>query len=220
MPPEYRHKEIKDALRLSIDDMYIDHSVVNGVIESFAGRPLDRTTLHEMSRIIEGLNEEARQTGLRNVPFIPNLSFEMIQELLGLGSSTEDLETEDQEEKATNDNEGKLRLIEKLVRCRIDATQLIESFASPEGDVHHNTYKITSSEDFHVSLGLEPILRLIPSSEQHDAIVYAFESFVDQLTEIASAGGVLQYEANQLIDSSSTFMGGKEKPSETDIEFD
>lgn len=176
-------QDIKSYLRIDTDTMYISDDVVETIIESYMGQPATRETLALIGNDIDAANQNARVGRPRQrAVAIPN----------PINFRTEVVVAPGNVNFVSSVNSDKLRLIEQLVRSDVFALTFDEQRAGHLNPTMETIARIHTRGPIRPALGLDPILDMISEEEQNEAIHIAFSAFVDKLTDIAAAGGVIQ----------------------------
>lgn len=176
-------EEIKSYLRIDTSTMYISDETVNAIIESYRGEPATRETLSRIGNDIDTANQNARIGRPSQGRFVvPDAEF----------FTREELSAPSEAPLVHPVNSDRLRLIEQVVRSDIISVSSDDRRASHLSDTVDNLIRIRTKGPIRPALGLDPILSMIPEEEQNEAIHVAFAAFVDKLTDIAAAGGVIQ----------------------------
>lgn len=206
-------EEIKSYLRIDTSTMYISDETVNSIIESYRGEPATRETLSRIGNDIDTANQNARVGRPRQrAVAIPNpINF---WREMGVAPGNVNF--------VSSVNSDKLRLIEQLVRSDVFALTSDDQRPFHLSGIVETIVRIHTRGPIRPALGLDPILDMIPEEEQNEAIHVAFAAFVDKLTDIAAAGGVIQDAA--LSPMESVKPARRSRPgvdsNEIDIEID
>lgn len=176
-------EEIKSYLRIDTSTMYISDETVNAIIESYRGEPATRETLSRIGNDIDTANQNARIGRPSQGRFVvPDADF-FTREELSAPSDTPLVPPV---------NSDRLRLIEQVVRSDIFSLSTDDQRPGHLNPTMETIVRIHTRGPIRPALGLDPILNMIPEEEQNEAIHIAFAAFVDKLTDIAAAGGVIQ----------------------------
>lgn len=176
-------QDIKSYLRIDTDTMYISDDVVETIIENYMGQPATRETLALIGNDIDAANQNARVGRQRHrAVAIPN----------PINFWTEMVVPPGNVNFISSVNSDKLRLIEQLVKSDVFSLTFDEQRAGHLNPTMETIARIHTRGPIRPALGLDPILDMISEKEQNEAIHIAFSAFVDKLTDIAAAGGVIQ----------------------------
>lgn len=167
--------DMREILRIDPDTFNLSSFEIDRVLQSYAGLPDTRDTWNRISEHLQRLDNEMRVRGLDGP--VARMQGDPLM--------------------------NKLRIIEGLVRSDVaeinftsDPRMLEQSYlhAPPTGVMTQRVgiFIDTRNDGMRSTLGLEPIVELIPTGERHEAVLRAMQSFVDTLTDIAAAGGVIQ----------------------------
>lgn len=206
-------EEIKSYLRIDTSTMYISEETVNTIIESYRGEPATRETLSRIGNDIDTANQNARIGRPTQGRFVvPDADF----------FTREELSAPSEAPLVPPVNSDRLRLIEQVVRSDIFFLSSDDQRPFHLSGLVENIVRIHTRGPIRPALGLDPILGMIPEEEQNEAIHVAFAAFVDKLTDIAAAGGVIQDAA--LSPMESVKPARRSRPgvdsNEIDIEID
>lgn len=203
--------EIKSYLRIDSNTMYISDDVIDSIIERYTGEPATRETLARIGNDIDAANQNARVGRPRQRVVVPPSPIDYRTEVMLTPSNTQFV---------SSVNSDRLRLIEQLVRSDIFALTIEDRRASHLSDTVDNLIRIRTKGPIRPALGLDPILGMIPEEEQNEAIHVAFAAFVDKLTDIAAAGGVIQDAALSPLESVKPAQRSRPGVDRIDIDID
>lgn len=207
--------EIKAYLRIDMGSLLLDELQVNRIILSYLGFPATRETFRQISQEIEEENDAVR---LRPTPRRQTIDMQSAQQA-DFVEWDDATYFRDQPTISVNGNLEKLRLIEQLVRSEVTHVET-QNFNPVHLDPTFKTdFIVHTIGPMHPGIGLSPILNLIPEDEQHEAIMHAMSAFVDELTAIASAGGLIQHAVINREDSAESEETNA-VPKKTDIDID
>lgn len=204
-------EEIKSYLRIDTSTMYISDETVNSIIERYSDEPATRETLERIGSDIDTANQNARIGRRSQGKFVvPDSAFFTRQEL----SSPSEAPL------VPPVNSDRLRLIEQVVRSDIFFLSSDDQRPFHLSGIVENIVRIHTRGPIRPALGLDPILDMIPEEEQNEAIHVAFAAFVDKLTDIAAAGGVIQDAALSPMESVELIRRSRPGVDRNDIDID
>lgn len=222
MFPDFDHTsffvdEIKEYLRIDMDSLLLTELQVEEIILSYVGFPATRETLRRISQHIEEENDVVR---LRSSPRYQTIDMESAPPA-GFVERDDASYFRDHPTVSINGNLEKLRLIEQLVRSDVTHVET-ENFNPVHLDPTFKTdFIVHTTGPMHPGIGLSPILNLIHEDDQHEAILRAMSAFVDELTEIAAAGGIIQHAVINKEDSTeSKESDASSRRNQIDIDLD
>ena len=176
-------EEIKSYLRIDTSTMYISEETVNSIIERYSDEPPTRETLERIANDIDTANQNARIGRPSQGRFVVPDADSFTREVLSAPSEAQLVPPV---------NSDRLRLIEQVVRSDIFSLSTDVQRPGHLNPTMETIVRIHTRGPIRPALGLDPILSMIPEEEQNEAIHVAFAAFVDKLTDIAAAGGVIQ----------------------------